>query len=83
MGQKVHPVGIRLGITKDWNARWYANSKDYADFLIGDIEIRKELEAKLSHASVSKITIERVANGIRVTIHTARPGVVIGKKGED
>jgi small subunit ribosomal protein S3 len=83
MGQKVHPIGIRLGITKDWNARWYASSKDYADFLISDIEIRKELESRLSHASVSKITIERVANGIRVTIHTARPGVVIGKKGED
>jgi small subunit ribosomal protein S3 len=83
MGQKVHPVGIRLGITKDWNARWYADSKNYSDFLVSDIEIREELNKKLSHASVSKINIERVANGIRVTIHTARPGVVIGKKGED
>lgn len=83
MGQKVHPVGIRLGITKDWNARWYADSKNYSDFLVSDIQIREELNKKLSHASVSKINIERVANGIRVTIHTARPGVVIGKKGED
>ncbi|MBD3612061.1 MAG: 30S ribosomal protein S3 [Hydrogenovibrio crunogenus] len=83
MGQKVHPIGIRLGITKDWNARWYADSKNYSDFLISDIEIRKELNEKLKHASVSQINIERVANGVRVTIHTARPGVVIGKKGED
>ncbi|WP_319380259.1 30S ribosomal protein S3 [Thiomicrorhabdus sp.] len=83
MGQKVNPVGIRLGITKDWNARWYADSKNYSDFLVSDIEIRNELNKKLAHASISKINIERVANGIRVTIHTARPGVVIGKKGED
>lgn len=83
MGQKVHPVGIRLGISKDWNARWYADSKNYSDFLVSDIEIRNELNEKLKHASVSKIHIERVANGIRVTIHSARPGVVIGKKGED
>ena len=83
MGQKVNPVGIRLGITRDWNARWYADSKTYSDNLISDIEIRNELHEKLKHASVSNINIERVANGIRVTIHTARPGVVIGKKGED
>ena len=72
-----------LGITKDWNARWYADSKNYADFLVSDVEIRNELNKKLKHASISKLNIERVANGIRVTIHTARPGVVIGKKGED
>lgn len=83
MGQKVHPVGIRLGITKDWNARWYADSKHYSDFLVSDVEIRKILNEKLSHASISNIHIERVANGVRVTLHTARPGVVIGKKGED
>ncbi|BBP46849.1 30S ribosomal protein S3 [Thiosulfatimonas sediminis] len=83
MGQKVNPVGIRLGITRDWNARWYADSKNYSDFLVSDVEIRKELNEKLGHASVSAINIERVANGVRVTIHTARPGVVIGKKGED
>ncbi len=83
MGQKVHPVGIRLGITRDWNARWYADSKTFSDNLISDVEIRNELNEKLKHASVSNINIERVANGVRVTIHTARPGVVIGKKGED
>ena len=83
MGQKVHPVGIRLGITRDWNARWYADSKTFSDNLISDVEIRNELNEKLKHASVSNIKIERVANGVRVTIHTARPGVVIGKKGED
>ncbi|QCU89414.1 30S ribosomal protein S3 [Thiomicrorhabdus sediminis] len=83
MGQKVHPVGIRLGITKDWNSRWYADSKNYSDNLISDVEIRNELNEKLKHASVSKIGIERVANGIRISVHTARPGVVIGKKGED
>lgn len=83
MGQKVNPIGIRLGITRDWNARWYANSKDYSDNLISDVGIREELNKKLSHASVSQISIERVANGVRIAIHTARPGVVIGKKGED
>lgn len=83
MGQKVNPIGIRLGITRDWNARWYADSKTFSDNLISDIEIRNELNEKLKHASVSNINIERVANGVRVTIHTARPGVVIGKKGED
>ncbi|MBN2646470.1 MAG: 30S ribosomal protein S3 [Thiotrichales bacterium] len=83
MGQKVNPVGIRLGITRDWNSRWYANSKNYSDFLISDVQIRNELLKKLAHASVSQINIERVANGVRVTVHTARPGVVIGKKGED
>ena len=83
MGQKVHPVGIRLGITKDWNARWYADSKQYADFLYSDFEIRNYIMKKLANASVSKVHIERVANGIRLTIFTARPGVVIGRKGED
>jgi small subunit ribosomal protein S3 len=83
MGQKVNPIGIRLGITRDWNARWYADSKNYSDNLISDVEIRNELNEKLKHASISKINIERVANGVRVAIHTARPGVVIGKKGED
>jgi len=83
MGQKVSPVGIRLGITRDWNARWYADSKNYSDFLVSDIAIREELNKELAHASISKINIERVANGVRITIHTARPGVVIGKKGED
>ena len=83
MGQKVHPNGIRLGITKPWVSTWYAEKKDYADNLIGDHEVRTFLKKELKSASVSKITIERPAKSIRVTIHTARPGVVIGKKGED
>ncbi len=83
MGQKVHPIGIRLGIIKDWTSKWYANSKDYADFLNKDIEVRSFLEKKLAHASVSRIQIDRPAHNARITIHTARPGIVIGKKGED
>ena len=80
MGQKVHPIGIRLGITKDWNSKWYAN-KNYAFLLNQDINLRKELKAKLMTAAVSKIQIERPANNAVVTIFTARPGVIIGKKG--
>ncbi|ABL98430.1 MULTISPECIES: 30S ribosomal protein S3 [Shewanella] len=83
MGQKVHPNGIRLGITKPWISTWYADKSDYANNLHSDWEVRKFLEKKLEAASVSKIVIERPAKSIRVTIHTARPGVVIGKKGED
>lgn len=83
MGQKVHPIGIRLGIIKDWTSKWYANSHDYADFLNNDIEVRSFLEKKLAHASVSRIQIDRPAHNARITIHTARPGIVIGKKGED
>jgi len=83
MGQKVHPNGIRLGITKPYNATWYADSKDFADNLESDHQVRKYLSEKLKSASVSRIVIERPAKSVRVTIHTARPGVVIGKKGED
>ncbi len=83
MGQKVHPNGIRLGISKPWNSTWYAESKDFADNLHGDHLVRKFLVKELAKASVSRIVIERPAKSIRVTIHTARPGVVIGKKGED
>ncbi|MBY6188710.1 30S ribosomal protein S3 [Marinobacter hydrocarbonoclasticus] len=83
MGQKVHPNGIRLGITKPWSSTWYAEKKDYADNLFSDHEVRAFLKKELKNASVSRITIERPAKSIRVTIHTARPGVVIGKKGED
>lgn len=83
MGQKVHPNGIRLGITKQFNSTWFANTKDFADNLYGDFEVRQFLTKKLKNASVSRIVIERPAKSIRVTIHTARPGVVIGKKGED
>jgi small subunit ribosomal protein S3 len=83
MGQKVHPIGIRLGIVKDWTSTWYADSDQYADFLNLDLQTRDFLKKKLKHASVSRITIERPANNAAITIHTARPGIVIGKKGED
>jgi small subunit ribosomal protein S3 len=83
MGQKVHPTGFRLGVVTDWNSKWYADSKDYANYLNNDLEVRDFLKKKLSHASVSKIQIERPAKNARITIHSARPGIVIGKKGED
>lgn len=83
MGQKVHPTGIRLGIIKDWTSTWYADSKEYADYLHTDIKVREFLRKKLANASVSRIQIERPANNARIIIHTARPGIVIGKKGED
>jgi len=83
MGQKVHPTGIRLGIVKDWTSKWYADSKEYADFLHTDLKVRAFLQKKLANASVSRIQIERPARNARITIHTARPGIVIGKKGED
>jgi small subunit ribosomal protein S3 len=83
MGQKVHPVGIRLGIVKDWNSRWYASNQDYSVFLHQDLTVRDYIKKKLAHASVSRIQINRPANNAHITIHTARPGIVIGKKGED
>ena len=83
MGQKVHPTGIRLGIVKDWTSKWYADSRDYADLLNNDLQVRDFLQKKLANASVSRIQIERPARNVRITIHTARPGIVIGKKGED
>jgi small subunit ribosomal protein S3 len=83
MGQKVHPVGIRLGISTDWNAKWYASSKDFANLLNADIKVREYLRNKLANANVSRIQIERPPGSANVTIHTARPGVVIGKKGAD
>jgi len=83
MGQKVHPTGIRLGIAKDWNSTWYAEKGDYAEQLNSDLAVRKFLTKRLSQAAVSRITIERPAKSARITIHTARPGIVIGKKGED
>jgi len=83
MGQKVHPTGIRLGIVKKHNSVWYAERGQYAELLASDIEIRNWLLKELSRASVSRIDIERPAKALRVTIHTARPGIVIGKKGED
>ena len=83
MGQKVHPTGIRLGIVKDWASKWYANSQDYADYLNTDLKVRDFLKKKLSQASVSRIQIERPARTANITISTARPGMVIGKKGDD
>lgn len=83
MGQKVHPTGIRLGIIKDWTSTWYASSRDYSKFLYTDLKIREYLRKELDSASVSRIQIERPANNAKVIIHTARPGIVIGKKGED
>ena len=83
MGQKVHPTGIRLGIVKDWTSTWYANSGKYADYLNMDLRIREFLRKRLSQASVSRIQIARPASNAVITIHTARPGIVIGKKGED
>ncbi|TNF91596.1 MAG: 30S ribosomal protein S3 [Gammaproteobacteria bacterium] len=83
MGQKVHPTGFRLGIATDWTSKWYADSGQFADFLDEDLKIRDFLKKKLSQAAVSRIQISRPAKSIAVTIHTARPGIIIGKKGED
>ena len=83
MGQKVHPIGFRLGVSRDWASKWYAEGKDYADFIEKDFVIREFIRKKLAHASVSQIQIERPRNGAQITIFTARPGIVIGRKGED
>ena len=83
MGQKVHPVGIRLGISADWSSKWYASSADFPDLLNADLKIREYLREKLANANVSRIQIQRPTRSCHVTIHTARPGVVIGKKGAD
>ncbi len=83
MGQKVHPIGIRLGITKDWDSKWYADSREFPALVHSDFKIRQLLKEKLKDASVSRIQIERPAKRVQITIHTARPGIVIGKKGED
>lgn len=82
MGQKVHPTGFRLGSTKTWDTRWYAD-KEYSTLLLEDIQIRDWLKRRLAHASVSKIVIERPAKKARINIHSARPGIIIGKKGAD
>lgn len=83
MGQKVHPTGIRLGITKEWSSKWYADSQSYSDYIEQDHRVREFLRKRLKDASVSRIQIERPAKRSNITIHTARPGIVIGKKGED
>ena len=83
MGQKIHPTGFRLAVTRDWTSRWYATSKNFPKMLREDIEVRDYLKKKLAHASVGRVVIERPAKNARVTVFSARPGVVIGKKGED
>ncbi len=83
MGQKVNPLGIRLGITRDWTSKWYAGKQQYAQQIHTDFRVREFLRKKLAEASVSRVQIERAARRVSVTIHTARPGIVIGKKGED
>ncbi|OIP16870.1 MAG: 30S ribosomal protein S3, partial [Betaproteobacteria bacterium CG2_30_59_46] len=83
MGQKIHPIGFRLSVLKNWTSKWYANSKNFAGMLADDIKVRDFLKKKLAHASVGRIIIERPARNARISIFSARPGVVIGKKGED
>ena len=83
MGQKVHPIGFRLPISRDWGSKWYAPRKEFADHLHADLKIREYLKNKLRQAAVSKIVIERAWNSLRVTIFTARPGLVIGRKGSE
>jgi len=83
MGQKIHPTGFRLAVTKNWSSRWFANSKNFSTMLNEDLEVREYLKKKLANAEVSRVVIERPAKNAKITIHTARPGVVIGKKGED
>ncbi len=82
MGQKVNPIGLRLGIVKTWDSRWYAG-KNYADYILEDANIRKFIKKKLYHAGISRIEIERSAKRVRLRIYTARPGIVIGKKGAE
>ncbi|MCL6556017.1 MAG: 30S ribosomal protein S3 [Burkholderiales bacterium] len=83
MGQKINPIGFRLAVTRNWASKWYANSRNFPKLLNEDIKVRDFLKKKLAHAMISRIVIERPARNARITIHTARPGVVIGKKGED
>ncbi len=83
MGQKIHPHGLRVGVVKDWDAKWYANKDEYADLLHEDLEIREYIEDKMHDAGISRIVIERAANRIKVNVHTARPGMVIGKGGSE
>ena len=83
MGQKVNPIGFRVGIIRDWESRWYATRESYSAFLHEDIKIREFLKKKYNHAGVARIAIERAANRVKVTIHTARPGIIIGPKGSE
>lgn len=83
MGQKVHPIGFRLAVSKDWRSKWYAPEKDFADQLHSDLAIRKYLKDRLQMSAISKVVIERAWNSVRVTLHTSRPGLVIGRKGAE
>src|SRR3569832_2197679 len=83
MGQKIHPIGFRLGVQRIWTAKWYGSNRNFSSTLLEDIKVRDYLKKKLAHASVSKVLIERPAKNARITIFSGRPGVVIGKKGED
>lgn len=83
MGQKVHPIGMRLGIVKDWSSRWYAPSKDFANTLCADIKVREYLKEKLAQAGISRIQVDRPARNAKITVYTARPGVIIGKSGKE
>jgi small subunit ribosomal protein S3 len=83
MGQKVNPIGFRLGVIRDWTAKWYAGGSHYTKSLLADLKLRDHIKKKLAGAAVSQIVVERPAQSISITVHTARPGIVIGKKGED
>lgn len=83
MGQKVNPIGLRVSVTKDWKSRWFANKQNFGDLLHEDLEIRKVIDERLKDAAVPEVLIERYANRARITIYTARPGIVIGRKGAD
>ncbi|MEE8145999.1 MAG: 30S ribosomal protein S3 [Longimicrobiales bacterium] len=82
MGQKVHPIGFRLGFTKTWRSRWYAD-KDYADLLHEDLKLKRDLKKRFAHAGVSRVDIERAANKLKISISTSRPGIIIGRKGQE
>ena len=83
MGQKVNPIGLRIAVNKDWRSRWFANKKDFGNLLNEDLEIREMVKKRLENAAVARVDIERYANRVRIGIHTARPGIVIGRKGQD
>ena len=83
MGQKVNPIGLRVGIIRDWEGRWFARKKDYADLVLEDVKIRKYVKQRLYASGVARVEIERAANRVKVTIHTARPGMVIGRQGNE
>jgi small subunit ribosomal protein S3 len=83
MGQKVHPIGLRVGIIRDWEGRWFAGKKDYAGLILEDVKIRKFVKKRLYASGIAKIEIERAANRVKITIHTARPGMVIGRQGNE